>query len=57
MILKKIPAEEHPQWRVKVMAGNILVRKRRDWGLRRKWEGNYLAQVCLFSKQKLVFAA
>ena len=45
MILRKIPVEERPQGRLKVTAGDLLVRRRRDWGLRRKWEGNYLSQT------------
>ncbi|XP_076437285.1 unconventional myosin-Id-like [Babylonia areolata] len=45
MILRKIPREERPMWRLKVMAGELLIRKRRDWGVGRKWEGNYLMQT------------
>ena len=32
-------------WLLKVTAGDLLMRRRSDWGLKRKWEGNYLAQV------------
>ncbi|PVD30004.1 hypothetical protein C0Q70_09265 [Pomacea canaliculata] len=45
MILRKIPKEERPQWHLKVLAGDLLMRRRPEWGLKRKWEGNYLAQT------------
>lgn len=45
MILRKIPVEERPQWRLKVTAGDLLIRRRQDWGMRRKWAGNYLAET------------
>ena len=45
MILRKIPKDERPMWLLKVTAGDLLMRRRADWGLKRKWEGNYLAQV------------
>ena len=32
-------------FRLKVTAGDLLMRGRHEWGLKRKWEGNYLAQV------------
>ncbi|BFY98224.1 hypothetical protein BsWGS_01264 [Bradybaena similaris] len=43
MILSKIPEKDRPLMRLKVMAGDILVGKRADWGVKRNWEGNYLA--------------
>ena len=45
MILSKIPKEERPMWLLKVTAGDLLMRRRPNWGLKRKWEGNYLATV------------
>ncbi|XP_070211520.1 unconventional myosin-Id-like [Littorina saxatilis] len=45
MILRKIPKEEFPMWRLKVTAGDLLMKKRRDWGVKRKWEGNYLEKT------------
>lgn len=45
MILSKIPENERPLVRLKVMAGDLLVGRRADWGVKRNWEGNYLASV------------
>ena len=45
MILRKIPKDERPMWLLKITAGDLLMRRRPEWGLKRKWEGNYLAQV------------
>ena len=45
MILSKIRENERPMVRLKVMAGDVLVGKRADWGVKRNWEGNYLATV------------
>ncbi|XP_059159355.1 unconventional myosin-Id-like [Physella acuta] len=42
MILSKVPENEKPMLRLKVMAGDVLVGKRQDWGVKRNWEGNYL---------------
>ncbi|KAK7010457.1 unconventional myosin-Id [Biomphalaria glabrata] len=43
MILSRIPVADRPMMRLKVMAGDVLVGKRADWGVKRNWEGNYLA--------------
>ena len=45
MILRKIPKEERPMWRLKITAADLLMQHRQDWGFRRKWEGDYLAKV------------
>lgn len=44
MILSKVPKEDWPQLQLKVTAGEVLAGKRSDWGVREKWEGNYLGQ-------------
>ncbi|XP_022246802.1 unconventional myosin-Id-like [Limulus polyphemus] len=43
MILKRVPKEEWPQLQLKVAASEALSGCRKEWGLKRKWEGNYLA--------------
>lgn len=43
MILRKIPREEWPALQLKCTAYDTLHGQRPDWGMRRKWEGNYLA--------------
>ncbi|XP_071512839.1 unconventional myosin ID isoform X2 [Panulirus ornatus] len=45
MILSNVPKTEWPQLRIKVIAGDALVGKRVDWGVRENWEGNYLAST------------
>ncbi|XP_050418381.2 unconventional myosin-Id isoform X2 [Patella vulgata] len=45
MILRKIPRDERPALRLKVTAGDVLKGRRQEWGFKRKWEGNYLANV------------
>ena len=45
MILARIPKRELPMWHLKVISGDILMRRRPNWGVSRKWEGNYLTQV------------
>lgn len=45
MILSSIPKTEWPQLRIKVIAGDALMGKRVDWGVRETWEGNYLAST------------
>ncbi|CAH0564005.1 unnamed protein product [Brassicogethes aeneus] len=42
MILKKIPREEWPQMQLKITAASVFLRKRKEFGVNRKWEGNYL---------------
>ena len=44
MILSRVPKAEWPQLQLKVTAGEVLAGKRVDWGVREKWEGNYLSQ-------------
>lgn len=43
MVLKKIPREDWGQMKLKITAASALLRKRKEWGVSRKWEGNYLA--------------
>nr|XP_045596095.1 unconventional myosin ID-like [Procambarus clarkii] len=43
MILSNIDKAEWPQLRIKVIAGDALMGKRVDWGVRESWVGNYLA--------------
>ncbi|KAG0729962.1 Myosin-IA [Chionoecetes opilio] len=45
MILSNVPKTEWPQLRIKVIAGDALMGKRVDWGVRESWEGNYLAST------------
>lgn len=45
LILTRIDVKDRPNMRLKVMAGDVLVGKRSDWGVKRKWEGNYLAST------------
>ncbi|XP_074658993.1 unconventional myosin-Id-like [Tubulanus polymorphus] len=45
MVLSKIPRDERPMLQLKVLAADALNNKRRAWGFKRKWEGNYLAKV------------
>ncbi|KAB7502891.1 Myosin-IA [Armadillidium nasatum] len=45
MILSRVPKEDWDQLRLKVMAGEHLLGKRLDWGLKEKWEGNYLSNM------------
>ncbi|XP_012934852.1 unconventional myosin-Id [Aplysia californica] len=45
MILARIDPKDRPMMRLKVMAGDVLVGKRADWGVKRNWEGNYLAST------------
>uniref|UniRef100_A0A2P2HYR1 Myosin-IA-like n=1 Tax=Hirondellea gigas TaxID=1518452 RepID=A0A2P2HYR1_9CRUS len=44
MILSRVPREDWPQLQLKVTAGEVLAGKRSDWGVKQKWEGNYLSQ-------------
>ncbi|KAK3104099.1 hypothetical protein FSP39_024410 [Pinctada imbricata] len=43
MILRNIPRAEWEMLRLKVMAAEALKGQRSEWGLKRKWDGNYLA--------------
>ncbi|XP_064647722.1 unconventional myosin-Id-like [Lineus longissimus] len=45
MILRGVSREERPQLRLKILAADALLNKRKHWGYDRKWEGNYLASV------------
>ncbi|CAH1788197.1 unnamed protein product [Owenia fusiformis] len=43
MILKNVPVDERPGLRLKICATEALKGRRREWGIKRKWQGNYLA--------------
>lgn len=42
MILKRFPREEWPQMQLKIIAAEALKRRRPEWGVKLKWEGDYL---------------
>lgn len=42
-ILDRIPPNERPQMKLKITAASHLVNKRPEYGVNRKWEGDYLA--------------
>lgn len=46
MILKPIPVADRPMMQLKVFAADALKGRRKEWGFDRKWEGNYLLNVC-----------
>lgn len=45
MVLKSIPLEDWPQIRHKSAAAFAIDKRRAEWGISKKWEGNYLAAV------------
>jgi len=45
MILKPIAVEERPNLQLKVLAADALKSRRKDWGVNRKWESDYLTKV------------
>ena len=52
MILRKIPIKDRPALRVKVAAGDAFKGRRVDWGVKRKWIGNYLnsvRKICIYN--------
>lgn len=50
MILRNVPREEWPALQLKCTAHEMLKGERPEWGMRRKWEGNYLAMVSLLGE-------
>lgn len=42
-ILDRIPRGEWPQMKLKITAASALINKRPEYGVNRKWEGNYLS--------------
>lgn len=44
-ILERWPKSEWPQLRLKILAADVLLGKRVDWGYHRQWTGNYLANT------------
>ena len=45
MVLKPIPLAERPVFRLKVYSADSLLGKRKSWGQKRKWTGNYIFNV------------
>lgn len=45
MVLKKFPQSQWPELRLKVTAASALLHRRSNWGVSRKWEGNYLSHM------------
>ena len=45
MILKPIALDERASLQLKVLAADALKSRRKDWGVSRKWEGDYLTKV------------
>ncbi|CAG9860573.1 unnamed protein product [Phyllotreta striolata] len=43
MLINRIPKADVPQMKLKIMAASALLNKRYDLGLKRRWEGDYLA--------------
>ena len=41
-ILLRIPVRDRPEVQLKCLAFDVLLKRRKDWGFQRKWEGNYL---------------
>lgn len=44
-ILRKVPLQDRPEVQLKCVAYDILQQRRTEWGLQRKWYGNYLAKT------------
>lgn len=42
-ILSRIPRSEWPQMKLKITAASVLINKRPEYGVNRRWEGNYLS--------------
>lgn len=53
-LLKPYPPAERAALRLKVCAGTILIKHRREWGCGRKWQGNYLIDVRIFLRTLFV---
>jgi len=45
MILQRIPRDEWASMHLKILAADAFKRQRRNFGLDRKWEGNYIAMA------------
>lgn len=43
MILNRIPKEDRPDMRLKIIAADVLQRRRSEWGARRYWQADYLS--------------
>ncbi len=46
-LLASLPRDQWPEMRVKIAAMDGLNGKRPNWGLNRRWQGNYLSMVNL----------
>ena len=47
MILKPIPEKDRPMLQLKIFAAEAFKGGRKEWGYKRRWEGNYLMNVSL----------
>ena len=45
MLLKPIPVDELDGFEHKVFAADALRGKRREWGFKNRWDGDYLSKV------------
>ena len=45
MILKPIPEKDRPMLQLKIFAAEAFKGGRKEWGYKRRWEGNYLMNV------------
>ena len=43
-VIKRIPPEDRDMVRRKIRAYDLLAGQRRDWGVARRWYGDYLSQ-------------
>ncbi|XP_037971119.2 unconventional myosin ID isoform X5 [Plutella xylostella] len=57
LTLKPIPRDQWPQLKMKICAASALKGRRREWGARRQWLGDYLAQDSYNSKAATYRAA
>lgn len=53
IILSRLPRESWPEMQLKCAAYEAFDKRRPDWGYRRTWLGDYLAQVKDFFKSLL----
>jgi hypothetical protein len=48
MIISKIPEAEREEVHLKASAAEALDGRRREWGCKRRWKGDYMSMVSLF---------
>lgn len=54
MIISKIPQAERKEVHLKASAAEALDGRRREWGCRRRWKGDYMSLVSLFDSVSVV---